>query len=99
MGLAKIEGGTGNQKVKVTPLTDVTVTVFFDGTGNNMYNTDTRGNAPKGTKFDEGSSYENAYSNVARLFKNYKSKNWSDQQPTVQYTYFNGDFVSPKQCN
>ncbi|WP_158991101.1 DUF2235 domain-containing protein [Mucilaginibacter sp. L196] len=85
MGLAKIESGTGNQKVKVTPLTDVTVTVFFDGTGNNMYNTDTRGNAPKGTKFDEGSSYENAYSNVARLFKNYKSK-----KPFVYGVYIEG---------
>lgn len=58
---------------------DVTVAMFFDGTGNNMYNTDEadkqsdiyKKNTDHGT-----SSYENSYSNVARLYLNYDFKKY-----------------------
>lgn len=73
MGLAKIDTGQGTQRVPYQAPVDVTVAVFFDGTGNNMYNTDAR-KANKNNNYDADSSYENAYSNVARLFKNYNVK-------------------------
>jgi hypothetical protein len=73
MGLARIDTGTGTPRVPSVAPVNVTVAVFFDGTGNNMYNTDAR-NANKNGKFEADSSYESSYSNVARLFKNYNTK-------------------------
>ena len=77
MGLAKIESGKGELRVNSQLPPNVTVAVFFDGTGNNMYNTDTRKaaeNAKIKTDYAADSSYLNAYSNVARLYKNYTQK-------------------------
>lgn len=80
MGLAKIEDGKGEKRVKIIPSLNITIAVFFDGTGNNMYNTNTRKatvEAKIETNYAADSSYLNAYSNVARLFKNYTQKTFT----------------------
>lgn len=85
---------------------NATVAIFFDGTDNNMYNTD------EGQKYNKiknesltqsslqedveeledkvrmlfGDSYENDYSNVARLFKNYRD----DKYPNHYRIYIDG---------
>jgi hypothetical protein len=84
MGLAKIDSGTGQQKTNPVPGINVTMSMFFDGTGNNKNNTDARIAASKisdkkqekQTVYEQntdhkGSSYENDYSNVARLWNNF----------------------------
>jgi hypothetical protein len=84
MGLAKVDSGTGQQKTKTVPGINVTMSMFFDGTGNNKNNTDARAaankmtdkNQEKKTAYEQNtdhksSSYENDYSNVARLWKNF----------------------------
>jgi len=84
MGLAKIDSGTGQQKTNPVPGINVTISMFFDGTGNNKNNTDARIAASKisdkrqekQTVYEkntdhQSSSYENDYSNVARLWKNF----------------------------
>jgi len=73
MGLAKIDGGTGDQKVKTAPTVNIIIGMFFDGTMNNQNNTNDRiANNAKYIK-KEG-SYENDYSNVARLADYYTLK-------------------------
>lgn len=50
----------------------VTVNVFFDGTKNNLYNTDTYNNSNNKTQYEKSDDYEsytNAYSNVAHLYQ------------------------------
>ena len=72
MGLAKIDSGTGQQKTNPVPGINVTMSMFFDGTGNNKNNTDARVAASKisnkkqekQTVYEQntdhqGSSYEN----------------------------------------
>ncbi len=84
MGLAKIDSGTGQQKTNPVPGINVTMSMFFDGTGNNKNNTNARVAASKisnkkqekQTVYEQntdhqGSSYENDYSNVARLWNNF----------------------------
>jgi len=57
--------GTEHSKVPVT-VKSLTVSVFFDGTGNNRFNTES---ARKDTKLlSKDVSYENYYSNVALLY-------------------------------
>lgn len=60
------------------PLDAITINVFFDGTGNNMFNTDLRfedekllreGKERKNKALQDGISYNNDYSNVALLYK------------------------------
>ncbi|MET4083052.1 hypothetical protein ABIB40_003021 [Pedobacter sp. UYP30] len=80
MGLAKIENGKGELRVNSHLPPNVTIAVFFDGTGNNMYNTDAREAAEKAkikTNYAADSSYLNAYSNVTRLFKNYSQNDFT----------------------
>jgi len=87
MGFAKIGPGEGEKRIKASPVVNVTIAMFFDGTGNNMYNTDEREKnsavylseyareTKEGSSGENGSvhtsSYENSYSNVARLFTMY----------------------------
>jgi hypothetical protein len=84
MGLAKVESGTGQQKTNPVPGVNATISMFFDGTGNNKNNTDARIAASKivdkkqekKTAYEQNtdhksSSYENDYSNVARLWNNF----------------------------
>lgn len=51
----------------------VIVNVFFDGTKNNLYNTDTYKNSPNKSVYDSNlddyESYTNAYSNIAHLYQ------------------------------
>lgn len=50
----------------------VTVNVFFDGTKNNLYNTDTYNNSNNKKQYEKSDDYEsytNAYSNVAHLYQ------------------------------
>lgn len=88
MGLARVDSGTGDQKVKPKPGLNFSVGMFFDGTGNNQNNTNVYNLAhgdPKKHKAEDiakakkilkdesngASSYENDYSNVARLLEFY----------------------------
>ena len=83
-GLAKIGPAQGEQRQNATKGKNIVIGVFFDGTCNNMNNTDDRKkNDAKyldnkhhwyGGYADKGDdSYENEYSNIARLFTNYKN--------------------------
>jgi len=108
MGIAKIGPAGGEVRVKTNTNQSITMAIFFDGTGNNMYNTDERNEY---NKIDDkyfwqrtdkekqalnknvyqantgaDSSYENSYSNVARLFKNYKD----DKYPHHYKIYIEG---------
>lgn len=74
MGYAKIGSSAGDERQEQVAGIDVTVALFFDGTGNNKDNTDERkkANATYQDNTDHrSSSYENDYSNVARLSANY----------------------------
>ena len=74
MGLGKVDTGDGEQLQQCVPAKDVTVALFFDGTKNNMYNTDARNHNNKAYQEhkEDDSSYENDYSNVAQLWKNFR---------------------------
>jgi len=74
MGLAKVDSGVGEQKVKPKPTVNVVIGMFFDGTINNRTNTTDR---IKGYKsyIKKEDSYENDYSNVGRLSNYYQTKN------------------------
>ena len=58
------------------PPVNIRISVFFDGTGNNLFNTDRRedGRGTRGDR-DHRGSYENAYSNNARLATNITTTN------------------------
>ena len=88
MGLAKVDSGTGDQKLKPKPGLNFVVGMFLDGTGNNQNNTNVYNLAHSSPKdqptdriiaaqkelkdqSDGSSSYENDYSNVARLYEYY----------------------------
>lgn len=56
-----------DSKVEVASPGEVTINVFFDGTGNNMFNTEARLKSEH-TELDKETSYGNYYSNIAILF-------------------------------
>lgn len=79
---------------------DIRISVFFDGTGNNMYNIDAHKENVKrtrGEEYDSGKawpdrlnivsrdSFESEYSNVARLFTNYKKEENNANIVTSEY--------------
>lgn len=100
MGVAMIGPAEGEELTLTNTNPNPTIAIFFDGTGDNMYNTDehdtyakleskqaagktlTLGEENTLTKnvykknTGDKSSYENSYSNVARLFKNYDTKKY-----------------------
>lgn len=84
-GLAKIGPAQGETRQKTIAPIDVSIAMFFDGTGNNKDNTDERlkQSSIYREKTGQNSSYENDYSNVARLWKNY-----SDNPPPYQYKIY-----------
>lgn len=69
MGFAKIGSEMGEQRVKLAPILNFTIGMFFDGTMNNQTNTDLGG------KYSSDGSYANDYSNVARLSPYYTELN------------------------
>jgi Uncharacterized alpha/beta hydrolase domain (DUF2235) len=92
MGLAKVDSGTGDQRIKPKPGLNIIAGMFFDGTGNNQNNTNVYNLAhgdPKKHKAEDiakakkelkdmsdgKSSYENDWSNVARLLEFYDITN------------------------
>jgi hypothetical protein len=79
MGFYKFGPTEGEVRQKTTKPIDVTIAMFFDGTGNNKDNTDERlkQSSIYREKTGQNSSYENDYSNVARLFQNYQDKKGS----------------------
>ena len=79
---------------------DIRISIFFDGTGNNMYNIDAHTENEKrknGDEYDSGKawadrlnvvsndSFESDYSNVARLFTNYKKEENNANIVTAEY--------------
>ncbi len=79
---------------------DIRVSMFFDGTGNNMYNIDARKENEKrkaGETYDStkawadrlnmvsNDSFKSDYSNVARLFTNYKKEENAAKIATAEY--------------
>ncbi|WP_282036622.1 T6SS phospholipase effector Tle1-like catalytic domain-containing protein [Saccharicrinis aurantiacus] len=95
--------GINSNKVRILDNSDeveVRVSMFFDGTGNNMYNIDAHKENDKRIKGDEydsskawagrlnvifNDSFKSEYSNVARLFTNYEKKESSAQIVTAEY--------------
>jgi len=66
--------------------------VFYDGTGNNMYNTKTKILDPENKKLTM--SYDANYGNVARLFCRYKNKPEIINTPTIKKnTYYDPLYV------
>ena len=83
MGYAIIGSFEGESRVKTVQGIDLTFALFFDGTGNNKHNTDERlkGSTVYNKNTDhKNSSYENDYSNVARLWKCYNANNYNFRQ-------------------
>lgn len=88
-GVGRVKLGTA-KKIPVQPVgsvINVTMAMFFDGTGNNFHNTDERKMQSEIYKEihkdDHTSSYENEYSNVARLYNNYSQD--EDKYVFAQY--------------
>ena len=95
--------GIVSNRVKVLDTNDeveVRVSMFFDGTGNNMYNIDVHKENEKrkaGEEYDSSKawadrlnvvsndSFKSEYSNVARLFTNYKKEESTAKIITAEY--------------
>lgn len=81
-GVAKVGPSQGEKRQKTIMPIDVTIAIFFDGTDNNKNNTDLKNSLStkdqqtylENTNKDHTSSYDNDYSNIARLWKNYSEQ-------------------------
>lgn len=72
-----------NSQVELEAPGEITINVFFDGTGNNMFNTQARLNGEH-TELEDETSYGNYYSNIALLFMS------STKTATIKNIYIQG---------